>query len=78
MLVHGHTGCKRAFPVLQEISFNTGNIEEMSVVQLNALFLEQGIETRWGEAGYTAGFGDIVVCEGYEIKEVLLLDIGIN
>jgi len=51
---------------------------EISVVQLNALFLEQSIETRWRESGYTACFGDIVACEGYEIKEVLLLDIGIG
>ena len=48
------------------------------MVQLNALLLEQSIETRWREAGYTACFGDIVVCDGYEIKEILLLDIGIN
>ena len=48
------------------------------MVQLNALFLEQSIETRWREAGYTACFGDIVAGQGYEIKEVLLLDIGIR
>jgi hypothetical protein len=48
------------------------------VVQLNALLLEQSIETRWGEAGYTACFGDIVVGKDHEIKEILLLDIGIN
>jgi len=28
MLVYGHKGSKRAFPVLQEISFDTGKIEE--------------------------------------------------
>jgi hypothetical protein len=48
------------------------------VTQLNALFLEQSIETRWREPGNTACFGDIVIGEGYQIKEVLFLDIGIG
>ena len=48
------------------------------MVQLNALLLEQSIETRWREAGDTACLGDIVVGKDHEIKEVLFLDIGIN
>ena len=77
-LVTSARGGKELFLYCRKIPSIQEPWREISVVQLNALFLEQSIETRWRESGYTACFGDIVACEGYEIKEVLLLDIGIG
>lgn len=45
------------------------------VLQLNTLFLEESVETRLGEAGYTTCLRNIIAGLDHEIMEVLLLGI---
>lgn len=80
-------GGDEILPVLQENSCDTGNmavrIQRLdltleSVLQLNALLFQEGIEARCRETGYTACFSDIVIGECHEVMEVLLLGISIN